>query len=63
MLHLQTEASQLGQLAKYAKWTVSLMLVIGAFYGAVFYASGSISMLIKDKYPKREFMPYSEKRR
>ncbi|KAK9793454.1 hypothetical protein WJX73_010227 [Symbiochloris irregularis] len=57
------EPDQLTQLSKYAKWIVSLMLVIGAFYGAVFYASGSLSMLIKDRYPKREFMPYSEKRR
>ena len=59
---LQGIASGLGQIAV---WVFSLILVIGIFYSIVFYASGGLGLLLKDRitFTRKDFVPYSERRR
>lgn len=49
----------------YAIWITVLLSAIGAFYGLVFAASGGLSNFLKDKvtFTRKDFVPYSERRR
>ena len=48
---------------RYGIWIAALLGAISVFYGVVFAASGGISNVLKDYWPKKDFMPYSERRR
>jgi len=46
----------------FAIWIAALLGAIGIFYGAVSAANG-ISGILNEYWPKKDFIPYSERRR
>jgi hypothetical protein len=58
------EAASQGPTAlRYGIWIAALLGAISVFYGVVFAASGGISNVLKNYWPKKDFIPYSERRR
>jgi len=56
-------ASQGPSALRYGIWIAALLGAISIFYGVVFAASGGISSVLKEYWPKKDFIPYSERRR